>query len=163
MHTSNSYTIVHSHAHITDMLPCVSCLLKQYFSFTLNLSDAAFDKFVLFAVVIFISSTGFFSSCCTYHVSKKLYIVSVEPMEIKSFSWCDCIALNHKWLKRRTNTLAEGQRVPQLSFHLLHHHLERWARSTFILQAIIYLPILSFVFQPTDNINTAHLFNRIRR
>lgn len=75
---------------------------------------------------------------------------------------CDCTALSHEGLDRGTNALVKGQRVPSPSSHLLHHHLERLARSAFGSQAITYLPMVSFVFQLTDNINAAHLFNRIR-
>lgn len=161
---SSSHSDVHAHTHVTAALPHISCSLRRCFPLTLSPSD----KFVLFAFIVFHSlflpfGFFFFSSYCTYRISKKLFTLSVQPMEIKPFSWRNRIALSHKRLKRSTNTPAEGQRVTWLSFHLFHHYLERWARSTFISQAIIYLPIPPFVFQPIDTVNTAHLFNRIRR
>lgn len=92
------YTLMRSHTtHITASLPCVCCLLKQCFSFTLNLSDAAFDKFALFAVVIFISSTDFFSSCCTYHVSEETYSISRAYGDKVLFMAWERTALSHKW------------------------------------------------------------------
>lgn len=152
----HTHTYAHEHAHILHelytwsstcthltvthscaaSLPRVCCLLKQCFSFTLNLSDAAFDKFAIFAVVIFISSTGFFSSCCTYHVSEEIYSISRAHGDKVLFMVWERTALSHKWLTKRTNTVVEG---------------------------ITHLLTLSFLFQPTDTINAGHLFNRIRR
>lgn len=94
---------------------------------------------------------------------KKLYLVSGESMEIKSFSCATALSGREpQW--RGTNKA--GCRVPSRSSHLLRCRPEEvGGRSAYL--TIHHIPppfFFSFFFllQPTDNINAAHLFEGIR-
>ena len=156
--THNSYRLPCSHTpHTYQRFSLLQCL-----PFALNLSDAAFDKFALPSVVIFISSSGFFPPAAAFIMLARKSTVSPRVCRDKFlFLWCKYVALSHKWLtRRRTNTWVVGQRVPPA---VISPPPPRRAESTFILQVIIYLLSPPLLFRPTDNINAAHLFNRIRR
>lgn len=137
MHTPHNYTG-------SPRLVPVTCSLEQCFPLTLKLADATFDHSAPFAV--FISSPPLeFSPAAALIVLESKSRVS-QAYRDKVLFLCEHIALSQRWLTRRTNTLVEGHRVPQLSLHHLHHYPQRKAKSTFISRAIIYLLTLSFLF-----------------
>ncbi len=89
------------------------CLFTQavfFFSLSIFLKRALIN--LPFLPLLSLSLPLAFSTAAALIMLARNSTVSLESMEINSFLWCECNALSHKWLTRRTNTLAEFIKFP---------------------------------------------------
>lgn len=141
MHRCTAMQLLHMHfiGNGATTCSCV-CLLKQCFSFTLNLFDAAFDKSALL-LDWSVSFQQAYSAAGAFIMLAGKSTVSEEPVE----SFCAHTALSHKSITERTNRLVLGHRLLLLSFHHLHHFYHRRPKSTFVTVCYISSHYVSFI------------------